>query len=95
MKEYPEGFPLSPLDSEGNALKEGDKVNILQVPDWLIHDLDEESQEVIKGCEGQLMTIYEIDDYGYMWVEKPVLETEEEYESHSFCMEPKNLLRHE
>lgn len=93
MKKYPEGFPLEPNDSEGNVLKEGDNVKILHIPDWLIHDLEEDAQKAIKSCKGQIMTIYEVDDYGYMWVEKPTLETEDTYESHSFSMEPKYLLK--
>jgi len=92
-KDYPEGFPLKPYDAEGNELKTGDIVKILHIPEWLLNNLDEEATKIIKSCEWSLMTIYEIDDYGYMWVEKPILETDDEYESHSFSMEPKNLLK--
>ena len=38
------------------------------------------------------MKIYEVDDYGYIWVKKPTLEAEDAYESHSFIMEPKKHL---
>jgi hypothetical protein len=93
MKKYPDGYPLDPKDSEGNVLKEGDNVIILHIPDSLIHDLEKDAQKAIKSCEGQIMNIYEVDDYGFMWVEKPTLETEDMYESHSFSMEPKYLLK--
>ncbi|MES9859736.1 MAG: hypothetical protein ABW157_02220 [Candidatus Thiodiazotropha sp. LLP2] len=92
-KEYPEGFPLKPYDAEGSELQTGDTVKILHIPEGLLNNLDKETINIIKNCEGNLMTIYEIDDYGYMWVEKTILETDDEYESHSFSMEPKNLVK--
>ena len=92
-KKMPEGFPLEPKDAEGNLIKEGDAVKILNIPESIIHDLDEESKHTVKKCEGSVMVINEIDDYGYAWVEKVTSKTEEEYKSNSFGMEPKNLLR--
>ncbi|MCG7946638.1 MAG: hypothetical protein N0C84_09900 [Candidatus Thiodiazotropha taylori] len=92
-KDYPEGFPLESIDAEGNELKSGDTVKILRIPEWLLNNLDEDAIKIIKNCEGSLMKIYEVDEYGYMWVEKPTLDTEELYESHSFSMEPSNLVK--
>jgi hypothetical protein len=74
-------------------LKEGDRVRILRVPDELIRGLSEEAQHALKSCEGEVMAIYEIDEYGFTWVEKPVLEKEDRYESHSFSMKPEDLLK--
>ena len=93
MKEYPEGYPLEPIDAEGRSLKEGDKVEVLVIPESLFSGLEEEAQAALKSCEGQVMTIYEVDDYGFMWVAKPTLDTEEDYEAHHFSMEPKHLRR--
>ena len=92
-EKMPEGFPLEPKDFEGNLIQEGGTVKILSIPESLIHDLDEESKHTVKNCEGTVMVINEIDDYGYAWVEKVTSKTEEEYKSNSFGMEPKNLLR--
>jgi len=91
MKKYPEGFPLKPIDIDGNKISEGDEVRILIIPEWILQDLDSESAQIVKACEGTTMVIYEIDDYGYAWVEKISLSTEQEYESNSFSMEPSNL----
>ena len=90
---YPDGFPLKPEDAEGNVLRTGDTVRILHIPDRLLEGLDEDAVQALKGCSGELMVIQEIDDYGYMWVEKPVLKTDNAYVSHSFSLEPKYLLK--
>jgi hypothetical protein len=39
------------------------------------------------------MIIQVIDDYGYMWVEKPVLKTDNAHVNHSFGLEPAYLLK--
>ena len=92
MSRPPEDFPLEPFDFEGNEIKVGNVVKILKIPEWLIHDLDTESAKIVKSCEGANMEITEIDEYGYAWVEKVSISTEENYQSNSFCMEPENLL---
>ncbi|MGH1429456.1 MAG: hypothetical protein ACRBEE_16085 [Arenicella sp.] len=92
MNNMPKGFPLSPIDAKGNTLKEGDVVKVLCIPNWLIHDLDDESKQTVSRCEGSKMEIYEIDSYGYLWVEKVTIQTDENYESNSFCLEPKHVL---
>lgn len=93
MKNYPEGFPLEPIDSEGNEIVAGDPVRLLSIPEWLWADLDEDSALVVKSCEGKVMVIQEIDDYGYAWVQTATHDSESEYSSNSFCMEPKRLLK--
>ena len=93
MKKYPKGYPLKPNDNEGNILKEGDIVKIITIPEYLYKDLDNDEAKSIKSCEGEIMKIHEVDDYGFMWVEKPILETENDYESHRFSIEPVNLLK--
>ena len=93
MNKVPEGFPLPPMDVNGNLIIEGDTVKILCIPEWLVHDLDEISKNTVLGCEGANMVVYEIDEYGYVWVETVTLSTEQEYRSNSVCMEPKNLLK--
>ena len=93
MTNPPNKFPLEPLDASGNRIIEGDTVKILHIPDWLLKDLDEESVVAVKACESTSMKIYEMDSYGFAWVETVTLQTESEYSSNSFCMEPKNLLK--
>ena len=81
-------FPLKPYDSKGVEIKTGDKVKILKITDALIHDLPEEDQKALKEYEGKIMSVYEIDKYGFMWVESTEVNTDEYYSSRSFCLEP-------
>lgn len=93
MKNYTEGYPLEPIDSEGNQIAVGDSVKLLSIPEWLWSDLDEDTALVVKSCEGKVMAIQEIDDYGYAWVQTTTQDSESEYSSNSFCIEPKVLLK--
>jgi hypothetical protein len=93
MKDYPEGFPLEPIDNQGNKIKEGDSVKVLVIPEWLISGLDDDAVKAINACEGKEMKIEEIDDYGYAWLRMVTLSTETECESHSFSMRPNDLLK--
>jgi len=89
MKNMPKGFPLKPIDCNGYGLKESDYVLVKTIPESLTHNLPEESQSYIKSCEGEIMKINEIDDYGFLWLELVVIENTEEYYSEKFSLEPK------
>jgi hypothetical protein len=93
MNNPPANFPLEPLDRAGNIIKEGDTVRILEIPDWLVHDLPPSEAAVVRSCAGTEMLVYEIDSYGYFWVCVITKGTEDEYQSQSFVMEPKNVLK--
>jgi hypothetical protein len=94
MKDMPEGFPLPPIDAEGNRIKEGDVVRIDTIPDSLVADyLDDEGKRTVRGSEGKEMIITEIDEYGFVWVEVILLQTEDQYNTHSFSMEPKHITK--
>jgi phosphoribosylglycinamide formyltransferase-1 len=58
-------------------IKAGDTVQLLGLPDWLIHDLPVEEQEEMKSFVGGITKITEIDTYGYFWVSFP---------GHCFCV---------
>lgn len=67
----------------------GDRVKLIDVPDWLIRDLpDDEKQEII-ACVGKEALIDRVDNAGYYWLGFGV--TAEEggaayYSGHSFCV---------
>lgn len=84
-------FPLKPIDQRGNPICVGDKILVLKIPDSLIHDMNEESRKVIEGCKNQIMKIYELDEYGFAWLEKVVIDTEDEYIVEKFALEPEYL----
>lgn len=37
------------------------------MPSWLLADLPEEDISALRQLEGTVMTIVEIDEYGYVW----------------------------
>ncbi len=93
MNNLPAGFPLEPLDRAGNLVNVGDTVIILEIPEWLVHDLPPNEAAVIRSCAGSLMEVYEIDSHGYFWVSIITKETEDEYQCQRFIMEPNNVLK--
>ena len=93
LEEYTKDFPFKPFDKKGNKIELRDKVKILHIPDWLLNGLDEESINAVKACEGDVMRVDDIDEYGYIWVGITVLEIDDKSEGHMFIMEPKNLLK--
>jgi len=84
-------YPLKSVDHSGNPLCVGDQVLILKIPLSLVYDMQEDSRKVVESCKGEVMKIYEIDQFGFVWLEKVVVETDEEYVAEKFALEP-NLL---
>ena len=60
MPAFPLGFPLNPCDRDGVPVGEGDQVTILEIPDWLVHDLPAHEAASIRACAGQSMVVGEI-----------------------------------
>lgn len=85
--------PLSSLDSEGHVLKEGDSVKVVHIPQWVYGGLRSDSVAAIRSCEGDVMTIDEIDDHGYVWVQRIVEQDNGVKRAHSFSNEPQNFLK--
>ncbi|MDH5723549.1 MAG: hypothetical protein OEY94_09540 [Alphaproteobacteria bacterium] len=84
---------LDPFDSEGNILNEGDQVKILHIPEWVYGGLRQDSVEAIRACEGETMIIDEIDEHGYVWVQKIAENDNGSKRVHSFSNEPQNFLK--
>ena len=59
----------SHVDAEMKCeLKPGSKVRLIQIPDWLIHDLPKSEQEEMLSFIGQVGVVQDIDAYGYFWL---------------------------
>ena len=67
LKPFPVGYPLEPIDAHGSPLNSGDLVLISEIPEWLTHDLPPEDVMHLRALEGTIMSILEIDAYGYVW----------------------------
>ena len=76
--------PLAPLDANGASVAIGDRVEILTIPHWLVHDLPLEDQTHLKTYERNIVSIAEIDRFGYLWFSSP---------ASGFCLRPQEVRR--
>jgi len=74
--------PLPALDADGSTVQVGDRVVIICIPHWLIHDLPAEDQASLKTFEGKTLSIHEIDEFGYVWFSTQLRE---------FCLRPEEV----
>lgn len=58
---------LPPTDARGSPLAIGSLVVIPPLPTWLTHDLPPDEVELMRGLEGSVMPVLEIDPHGYVW----------------------------
>lgn len=63
----PPGYPLAPVDANGQTLAAGDLVRIGVIPDWLTHDLPIDEVKLLRACEQTTLRILEIDVFGCVW----------------------------
>jgi hypothetical protein len=49
-------------------MKVGDKVRVLTIPDWLIHDLPEEDVARINAQVGEVVEVRELQGHGHVWL---------------------------
>ena len=76
--------PLASIDAYGTVIELGDRVQILVVPAWLTHDLPAEDQARLKATEGCIVSVTEIDRFGYLWFSPP---------ADGFCLRPEEVRR--
>jgi hypothetical protein len=69
-----------------HGLQRGDKVRLIGVPDWLLHDLPKEEQAEIVGFVGGITEIVDTDAFGYFWVEFGYSCSSGAYAGRSFCV---------
>ena len=70
-------------------IKLGDYVKLVELPEWLIHDLPDDEKAQIVSYIGKTAVITEIDNYGYYWLGFGVVTegaVNASYIGHSFCV---------
>ena len=75
------------LDINGSAVVEGSKVKLLSIPDSLLSILPEDEVKDLTTMIGEIFEVYEIDEWGGVWVQKWFNEGEEKTNSHSLSLE--------
>lgn len=51
-----------------NYIQVGSTVQLLSLPDWLIHDLPMDEQSEMLTFIGKQAIVEQIDSYGYVWI---------------------------
>jgi hypothetical protein len=77
-------------------IKVGDHVRLINLPEWLTHDLPVSEQAEMQAFIGKTAAVEKIDNYGYFWIGFGALEEvgdDAYYSGHSFgvprdCIEP-------
>jgi hypothetical protein len=82
-------LPRIPVDRNGVTVRVGDRVRAVTLAgDWFDR-LPSDEREKVESMIGEILTVYEIDEYGQPWVQKEWPdESEGQYESHSIALEP-------
>ncbi len=57
-------------DCNGVPVEVGSKVKVISVPDTLLNKIPENEVANLKSMIGKVFTVYEIDEWGGVWVEK-------------------------
>jgi hypothetical protein len=73
----------------GSDIRVGDRVRLLGLPDWLIHDLPESEQIEMRAFVGQSALVSEIDGHGCFWLGFGSTTDVDDYacySGHSFCV---------
>ena len=74
----------------------GDKVKLVQIPEWLTHDLPVDEQKEIQSYVGRIALIEKINASGHLWIGfGGITEKGEEadYSGHSFCVTKDCLIK--
>lgn len=73
----------------------GDRVKLLGLPDWLIHDLPEGEQTEMRSFVGRCAIVEKIDAYGFFWLgfgSTTQVSDAAQYCGHSFCV-PREFIK--
>lgn len=77
-------------DRKGNEVCVGSLVRVLEVPD-LENSLEPEEWAQIQSMRGDVLKVYDIDEYGSIWVEKWWHDGLEFSSSHSISLAPTDI----
>ena len=71
------------VDKDGNSVRVGSKVKVLEISSSVIGQLDDEERSYVLSMIGEVFDVYEIDEHGQAWVEKWWNQNEPNSFSHS------------
>ena len=78
-------------DINGNEVNVGDRVQVLSIRDSVLTRLEEEEKKRITEMAGLVLVVYEIDDWGGVWVRNDWDTGNGTSTSHSLLLSPKEM----
>jgi len=78
-------------DINGVAVHVGTRVRVLRISDSVLSQLSESEAEAARAMEGEVLEVYEIDDWGGAWVEKSLRARDGTTVSHSLGLGPTQM----
>lgn len=78
-------------DSNGQDVEVGSKVRVLAIDENTIDSLPQDERKMVASMVNEVLTIYEIDEYGRAWVEKVWDQGDGKFESHSLGLESEHM----
>ena len=73
--------------SSRHDFKEGDKVSVSTLPDWLVEAVDENSLNNIHQCLRADLQIVKIEDENIVWLEAIIQNSDNEWTLHQFAID--------
>jgi hypothetical protein len=78
-------------DINGATVRVGTKVRVLRISDSVLSQLPEAEAEAARLMEGEVLEVYEIDEWGGAWVEKSWREADGKSVSHALGLGPEQM----
>ena len=74
------------IDRNGEPVLVGSRVRVVAIATFLEHDLPPEEGERVRSMLGGVFEVYDVDEWGGVWVEKAFPVGSDRYLSHSLSL---------
>jgi len=78
-------------DINGAAVRVGTRVRVLKISESVLSQLSESEAEAARSMEGEVLEVYEIDEWRGAWVEKSWREDDGTPVSHALGLGPEQM----
>ena len=78
-------------DINGTAVHVGTRVRVLKISDEVLAQLPDSEAQAARAMEGEVLEVYEIDEWGGAWVEKTMAADDGTPVSHSLGLGPDQM----
>ena len=79
------------VDINGEPVHVGSRVRVLKISDEILSQLPEADATAARAMEGDILEVYEIDEWGSAWVEKSWHEADGTPVSHALGLGPEQM----